>query len=62
MEDSDNNFFHNSNNINTDGTNMMVDLLANSDKLKERGERWHYNKNDPTNHDDDIVDDGIVVL
>ena len=54
--------YHNSNNINTDGTNFMVDLLANSDKLKERGERWHYNKNDPTNHDDDIVDDEGMVF
>ena len=59
MEDSDNNFYHNSNNINTDGTNFMVDLLANSDKLKERGVRWHYNKNDPSNNDEDIVDDDI---
>ena len=60
MEDSDNNFYHNSNNINTDGTNFMVDLLANSDKLKERGARWHYNKDDPTNNvEEDMVDDDI---
>jgi len=63
MEYSDNNVYNSNygNNINTDGTNMMVDLLANSEKLEPKEQRWYYNKNDPSNNveEDDAVDDDI---
>ena len=62
MENSDNNFYNGNygNNINTDGTNMMVEMLANSTKLEPEGDRWYYNKNDPSNNvEEDDVDDNI---
>jgi len=57
MADSDN-YHYNSVNNNTDGTNMLVDYLANPEKLIPTEQRWNYNKNDPANYvNDDINDD-----
>jgi hypothetical protein len=45
----------------TEGTNMMVDYLANSEKLRKPDERWYYtknkNNNNNNNNDDDDMDD-----
>ena len=42
----------------TEGTNMMVDYLANSEKLGKPDARWYYtNKNKNNNDDNDDMDD-----
>jgi hypothetical protein len=64
MTDSEN-FNINQNEI-TEGTNMMVDYLVNSDKLINHDERWSYTKNNKyhnnndnndNNYDNDEIDD-----
>ena len=58
MTHSDNESDYNQNEM-TDGTNMMVDLLANSDKLRNKDERWYYTKknNNQDDYDNDDIDD-----
>lgn len=60
MTHSDNDYDYNQTEI-TEGTNMMVDFLANSEKLGNPDERWHYtkknNNSEKYENDDDAVDD-----
>ena len=58
MTHSDNSYDLNENDM-TVGTDMMVNYLANSEKLRDEDERWYYskNKNKDQNHNDDDVDD-----
>jgi hypothetical protein len=41
----------------TEGTNMMVDYLVNSEKLINPDERWSYTKNNHNHNDNDDIDD-----
>jgi len=41
----------------TEGTNMMVDCLVNSDKMNNKDERWSYTKNNHSNNHSDNNDD-----
>jgi hypothetical protein len=43
----------------TEGTNMMVDYLVNSEKLINPDERWSYTKNNHNNHNDHNDNDDI---
>lgn len=57
MTHSDNSYDLNENeNDMTVGTDMMVNLLANSEKLRDEDERWYYTKN-KNNNDDEVDDD-----
>ena len=59
MPYSDNDYDMNQNGM-TEGTDMQVDMLANSEKLYPRDERYNYTKNN-NNHDeyDDEMDDNM---
>jgi hypothetical protein len=56
MAHSDNSYDLNENDM-TVGTDMMVNYLANSEKLRDEDERWYYSKNKNKDHNDDDVDD-----
>jgi hypothetical protein len=57
MTHSDNDYDYNQTEM-TEGTNMMVEMLANSDKLINKDERWYYTKkNNHDDYDNDDVDD-----
>lgn len=46
----------------TDDTNLLVDYLANSQKINSTEDRWHYVKNDDNNnnnYNDDDIDDNF---
>jgi hypothetical protein len=55
MAHSDNSYDLNENDM-TVGTDMMVNYLANSEKLRDEDERWYYSKN-KNNNDDEVDDD-----
>jgi hypothetical protein len=55
MAHSDNSYDLNENDM-TVGTDMMVNYLANSEKLRDEDERWYYTKN-KDNNDDEVDDD-----
>ncbi len=55
MTHSDNSYDLNENDM-TVGTDMMVNYLANSEKLRDEDERWYYSKN-KNNNDDEVDDD-----
>lgn len=46
----------------TEGTDMLVNLLADSQKLHPKDQRWYYDKNDKNNNDeiDDKFDDYVT--
>ena len=56
MAHSDNSYDLNENDM-TVGTDMMVNYLANSEKLRDEDERWYYTKNKNNNNDDEVDDD-----
>ncbi len=60
MPYSDNDYDFNQNGM-TEGTDMLVNQLANSEKLNPEDERWYYTKNNNNNHDqyDDEMDENI---
>ena len=58
MTHSDNDYDYNQTEI-TEGTNMMVDFLANSEKLGNPDERWHYTKKNNNSDKDEYYDDDV---
>jgi hypothetical protein len=60
MADSDDHEFNFENNDVTEGTDMKVDMFANSEKLEPREKRWNYVKGVSGNNDDnDDIDEDI---
>jgi hypothetical protein len=60
MADSDDQEFNFQNNDITEGTDMKVDMFANSDKLGPKENRWYYTKNHKDEHyDNDDIDEDI---
>ena len=62
MPYSDNDYDMNQNGM-TEGTDMLVYQLANSEKLNPEGERWQYIKNNRDDHDnyDDEMDENYLM-